>query len=108
MINRIISLKPNITEKAFTLAAEGKYTFIVNEKADKETIKNDISRIFKVTVEKVNIIRIPGKIKRTRKGIGKRKNILKAIVSLKKGEKIDIFESEKEKEPEKKVAKKDK
>jgi len=112
MINRIISLKPNITEKAFTLAAAGKYTFIINESADKEIIGRDVARIFKVTVEKVNVIRIPGKIKRTRSGSGKRKNVFKAIVTLKAGDKIDIFESDQGedggKKKEKKVTKENK
>lgn len=106
MLNNL-RLKPQVTEKAFTLASLGKYTFSVAGSASKAAISKAISELFKVNVVSVNIINIKGKVKRTRFGVGKRKDISKAIVTLKKGEKIDIFDTEEQKE-DKKVDKKQK
>ena len=94
MSNKLISFKPNITERAFALAANGKYTFLVDKNVNKNQVRSSIESYFKVNVTAVNIINIPGKVKKTKGVSGRRKDISKAIVTLKKGEKIDIFEAE--------------
>lgn len=89
---RDILIKPVVTEKSTGLLAENKYTFIVDLKANKTEVKKAVEEIFKVKVEKVNTMRVKGKIKRVRKSVGKTPDRKKAIVTLKQGDKIEIFE----------------
>ena len=92
-INRLADhLKsPLISEKAVILAEKNKYVFIVSRKANKPEIKKAIESIFKVKVDKVNVLNWKGK-PRIVKGIqGRVKGFKKAIVSLKEGEKINII-----------------
>jgi len=95
-MNTSILKKALISEKSFGRAAEGKFTFIVDKKASKEAVALEVKELFKVNPLSVNVINIKGKVKRTKKGEGRRSDIKKAIVTLKKGEKIDLFEVEKE------------
>jgi len=88
--------KPLVSEKSFSKVAMSKFTFIVNNSASKYEIKAMVEDLFKVTVTAVNTINIIGKVKKGKKGMGKRSDIRKAIVTLKKGDKIDLFEIEKE------------
>tara|TARA_Y100000590_G_C14908385_1_gene709156 strand:+ start:55 stop:348 length:294 start_codon:yes stop_codon:yes gene_type:complete len=83
-------LFPVITEKSTNLSALSKIVFKVHPKANKNTIKKNIEKIFKVNVTKVNIINKKNRKKITR---GRKVNILgykKAIVTLKKGQNIDL------------------
>jgi large subunit ribosomal protein L23 len=85
-----ILIKPLITEKAVNASQENKYIFIVNKKANKISVKEAISRKYNVKVEKVNIVNIKGKTKYFKGIPSKTKSFKKAIVTLKKGEKIEI------------------
>ena len=87
---RDIILKPVVSEKSYGLIDEGKYTFLVDPRATKTEIKLAIEQIFDVKVDKVNTLNRTGKTRRTRFGLGKRKDTKRAIVSLKSGT-IDIF-----------------
>jgi large subunit ribosomal protein L23 len=87
---RDIILKPVVSEKSYGLIDEGKYTFYVDTRANKTEIKLAIEKIFGVKVASVNTINRVGKLRRTRFGIGKRKDTKRAIVTLKSGT-IDIF-----------------
>lgn len=89
--------KPNISEKSFKDTSIGKYTFIVNKDASKEIVAKECESLFNVTVTAVNMIRYKGKVKMVKRIKGKRNDFKKAIVSLKKGDKIDLFEVESEK-----------
>mgnify|MGYP000978323110 CR=1 FL=1 len=89
---RDIIIKPVITEKSMDLLADNKYTFIVDKKANKTEIKNAIENIFKVRVEKVATMTTVGKIKRMGRHEGKTPNRKKAIVTLKPGHRIRLFE----------------
>ncbi len=89
--NKII-LKPVITEQSMDCAAQGKYTFRVASDSNKFEIKDALEKIFKVKVMKVNIINISGKERRRGRIVGKTSSWKKAIVTLKKGDKIEIFE----------------
>ena len=89
---RDIILKPVVSEKSYSLIDEGKYTFLVDPRATKTEIKLAIEKIFGVKVASVNTINRVGKARRTRFGIGKRKDTKRAIVTLREGS-IDIFGS---------------
>lgn len=86
-----ILTKATISEKSFALQEAGKYVFNVTPDANKDMVKKEIERLFKVNVVAVNIISIPGKIKRVGKVYGKRNDVKKAIVTIKKGQKIEEF-----------------
>ncbi len=86
-----IILKPVVSEKSYNLIDEGKYTFIVDPRSNKTEIKLAIEKIFGVKVESVNTVSRKGKTRRTRLGLGKRKDTKRAIVSLAPGATIDIF-----------------
>jgi large subunit ribosomal protein L23 len=87
---RDILLAPVVSEKSYGLLDEGKYTFIVDPRANKTEIKIAVERVFGVKVESVNTLNRQGKTRRTKFGLGKRKNTKRAIVTLKEGS-IDIF-----------------
>ncbi len=89
---RDIIIKPIITEKTMNLLVENKYTFIVDKRANKTEIKNAIESIFNVKVEKVYTINVKGKPKRMGRSVGKTPDRKKAIVALKPGQKIPLFE----------------
>jgi large subunit ribosomal protein L23 len=72
------------------LIDSGKYTFEVDPRSNKTEIKQAIEHIFKVEVATVNTMNRIGKTRRTKFGIGKRKDTKRAIVTLKSGS-IDIF-----------------
>ena len=80
---------PHISEKASDLAAKNQYIFKVFKKANKIQIKKVIEQIYGVNVLKVNIINIPKKPKKMGKTPGWKKGYKKAIVKIKKGQKIE-------------------
>ena len=82
---------PLITDKATRLLENNQYTFIVDRESDKITIKNTIEFLFDVKVTKVNSCRLPRKKKRVGKYIGWKAQYKKAIVTLAKGDVIDLF-----------------
>ena len=85
--------KPIISEKTMALTEEGKYTFEVSKDANKIEIKNAVENLFKVSVTKVNTILGTKKKKRVGKHSGFKPIVRKAIVTLKKGDKINAFEA---------------
>lgn len=84
--------KPMVTEKSTSLLQDNKYTFEVDPKANKTEIKQAVESLFKVKVEKVNTMHLKGKLKRVRQIQGRTPDRKKAIVTLKQGDKIEIFE----------------
>ena len=88
MLDTIIS--PKITEKATSLSEYNKIVFKVNEGATKKSIKKSVEKIFKVNVIKVNTINLKGKTKSVRGKIVNKSGYKKAIVTLKKGQSIDL------------------
>ena len=87
---RDIVIAPVVSEKSYALLDDNKYTFIVHPEANKTQIKIAIEEIFGVKVTSVNTINRKGKTRRTKFGMGKRKDTKRAIVTLKSGT-IDIF-----------------
>lgn len=82
---------PIITDKATRLLENNQYSFIVDRHSDKMTIKAAIEYLFNVKVLKVNTCRLPRKKKRVGKYIGWKPQYKKAIVSLAKGDVINLF-----------------
>ena len=83
-------LSPLVTEKSTNLSEQNKIVFKVPTKATKENLKKNIEKIFKVNVTKVNIINKKSRIKLTRGRKVKVSGFKKAIITLKKGQSIDL------------------
>ena len=83
-------IHPIITEKATNLSENNKVVFKVRDDASKKIIKKNIEKIFKVNVIKVNTITKKTKSKIIRGKIGYKKGYKKALVTLKKGQSIDL------------------
>jgi large subunit ribosomal protein L23 len=88
--NNIIKY-PIITDKATRLLENNQYSFIVNSKSDKCTIKLAIEDLFNVKVLKINTCNLPRKKKRIGKYIGWKSQYKKAIVTLSQGDTINLF-----------------
>lgn len=88
---RDIIFKPIVSEKTYEMQEEGKYTFEVDPRANKTEIKLAIEEIFNVKITSINTINRQGKTRRTKFGLGKRKNTKRAIVTLGEGSSIDIY-----------------
>lgn len=83
--------EPQITEKATDLGKENKYVFKVYPRANKVEIKKAIEDLYEVDVLTVRIIKIPPKSRRLGRTRGQRKGYKKAIVKVKKGQKIELL-----------------
>ena len=88
MLDTIVS--PVITEKATSLSEFNKIVFKVHKGSSKNSIKKSIEKIFKVNVIKVNTINLKGKTKLVRNKKAYKSGYKKAIVTLKKGQNIDL------------------
>ena len=89
--HRDVLIAPVVSEKSYGLLDANKYTFLVHPDANKTEIKIAVEKVFNVKVTSVNTLNRPGKTRRTRYGMGKRKDTKRAIVSLAEGQRIDIF-----------------
>ena len=83
-------LSPFVTEKSTNLSEQNKIVFRVPSKANKENLKKNIEKIFKVNVVKINIINKQNRKKLTRGRKVKVPGFKKAIITLKKGQNIDL------------------
>ena len=88
---RDIIIAPAVSEKSYGLIDQGKYTFLVDPRANKTEINLAIEKIFGVKVAGINTLNRPGKTRRTRFGMGKRKDTKRAIVSVAPGDRIELF-----------------
>ena len=84
--------RPLITEKATALQANGQYAFEVAAEATKPQIKQAVEKAFKVEVTVVNVMTVPGKRRKLRGRQLPARTWKKAIVTLKPGDKIELFE----------------
>ena len=87
-----ILVRPLITEKTMKLVEEGKYTFEVKQGSNKVEVKKAVEELFKVEVTAVNMVNTLRKKRRVGKYEGLRPAVQKAIVTLAKGQKLDVFE----------------
>tara|TARA_B100000965_G_C19228600_1_gene599108 strand:+ start:343 stop:633 length:291 start_codon:yes stop_codon:yes gene_type:complete len=88
LFDKIIS--PHITEKSTNLSEQNKIIFKVPNKANKVNLKKNIEKIFKVNVTKINIINKRTRIKTSNRRSKKILGYKKAIVTIKKGQNIDL------------------
>jgi large subunit ribosomal protein L23 len=86
-----IIIRPYITEKSNMEVADGKYTFLVNTKANKTEIRNAVETLFSVKVLKVNTLNYDGKIKRMGVHQGARADWKKAIVKIDTNPKSETY-----------------
>lgn len=84
--------RPLITEKSTLLKEQNRYAFEVALKASKRQIKEAVETAFKVNVIKVNVMNVPGKMKRMRRRKVMTPSWKKAIVTLEPGQKIEFYE----------------
>ena len=83
-------VSPNITEKSTSMSEFNKVVFRVHNGASKNSIKKSIEKIFKVNVIKINTINLRGKTKLVKGKKSNKPGYKKAIVTLKKGQSIDL------------------
>ena len=83
-------LSPLITEKSTNLSEQNKITFKVPSNANKKNLKTNVEKIFKVNVIKINIINKQSRTKLTKGKKVKVSGFKKAIITLKKGQSIDL------------------
>ncbi|MBD1135274.1 50S ribosomal protein L23 [Pelagibacterales bacterium SAG-MED47] len=83
-------INPLVTEKSTNLSEQNKIIFKVPKSANKKNLKNNIEKIFKVNVIKINIINKQNRTKLTRGKKVKVSGFKKAIITLKKGQSIDL------------------
>ena len=83
-------LSPLLTEKTTNLSSQNKVVFKVRKNANKKNLKKNIEKIFKVNVTKINIINKQNRTKLTRGRKVKVSGYKKAIITLKKGQSIDL------------------
>lgn len=87
-----VLLKPIVTEKTTDLMEENKYTFKVDKNANKIEIKHAVESIFKVDVTDVRTMNVYGKMKRQGRTQGLTASWKKAIVTVKQGQRLPIFD----------------
>ncbi len=88
-------IRPVVSEKSTLLGDQGKYVFEVAPDANKIQIKLAVEEAFsnkKVEVVTVNIVRVPGKVRRRGRSVGMTRSWKKAIVTLRAGQRLDLFE----------------
>jgi large subunit ribosomal protein L23 len=89
---REVLIAPVVSEKSYSLIEDNKYSFRVHEKAHKTQIRQAVEELFEVKVEAVNIVKVPSKPKRRGFSKGKKPGWKKAVVRLRAGDRIEIFE----------------
>ena len=87
-----VLIAPVVSEKSYSLIAERKYTFKVHKDAHKTQVRQAVEELFDVTVERVNIVKVQAKPKRRGLTQGTRPGWKKAIVEVREGDTIEIFE----------------
>lgn len=88
-----VLVKPLVTEKSMqALQDSNRVSFKVRRDVNKIQVRKAVEQIFEVTVESVNMVAVRGKKKRFGRNIGQSKDWKKAIVKLKAGDKIELFE----------------
>jgi len=86
-----ILVRPLVTEKTTALQRLGQYAFEVTKGANKVEIRKAVKAVYGVTPTDVRVITVLGKPVRSRTGFSRRSNWRKALVTLKKGDRIDLF-----------------
>ena len=88
-------IRPVVSEKSTILGDHGKYVFEVAPDANKIQIRHAVEEAFankKIQVVTVNILRVPGKLRRRGRSVGMTRSWKKAVVTLRAGQRLDLFE----------------
>ena len=88
-----VIIRPVVSEKSFVLAEAGKYTFRVHDKAHKTQIRQAIEKLFDVRVVEVRTVSVKSKPKRRGVSVGRTRSWKKAIVQVREGDTIPIFQA---------------
>jgi large subunit ribosomal protein L23 len=86
-------LRPRVTEKSYTLNTLNQYVFVVAKGATKKILKQAIEEAYAVNVEKVRIVCLPAKKRVSGKQVGSKSAVKKAIVSVAKGQTLELLKS---------------
>jgi large subunit ribosomal protein L23 len=89
---RQVLIAPVVSEKSYSLIGENKYSFRVHEKAHKTQIRQAVEEVFDVKVQSVNVLKVRPKPKRRGLQKGVKPGWKKAVVELREGDRIEIFE----------------
>jgi large subunit ribosomal protein L23 len=89
---RDILIAPVVSEKSYSLIEDNKYSFRIHDNAHKTQVRQAVEELFDVKVEGVNIVRVKAKPKRRGVSKGVKPGWKKAIVQLRAGDRIEIFE----------------
>jgi len=92
IIEKNVLLAPVVSEKSVAAMEENKYTFLVATDSNKIEIRKAVEKQFNVHVLKVRTMNYEGKLKRMGRFQGRRSSYKKAVVTLKEGESIPVFE----------------
>jgi large subunit ribosomal protein L23 len=92
LASRDVLIAPVVSEKSYSLIEASKYSFKVHPKARKTQIRQAVEELFDVTVLSVNVVKVQPKPKRRGLHRGTKPGWKKAIVQLREGDKIEIFE----------------
>ena len=87
-----VLLSPVVSEKSYSLIEDRKYSFRVHKDAHKTQVRQAVEELFEVKVERVNIVKVQSKPKRRGTFKGTKPGWKKAIVQLRKGDSIEIFQ----------------
>jgi len=89
---RDVLIAPVVSEKSYSLIEDSKYSFRIHDDAHKVQVRQAVEELFGVKVEGVNIVRVKSKPKRRGLSKGVKPGWKKAIVQLREGDRIEIFE----------------
>lgn len=94
LAERLLS-RPRITEKSYAMNAENKYVFEVTKTSTKKSVKRAVEEVYGVNVVAVNMVRLPAKkrVSGRSRTVGVKGSIKKAIVSVAKGQTIELFKA---------------
>ena len=87
-----VLIRPVISEKSYEQITQNQYTFRVHKDAHKTQVRQAVEQLFDVRVERVNIVKVQPKPKRRGRFIGTKPGWKKAVVQLRQGDSIEIFE----------------
>jgi large subunit ribosomal protein L23 len=87
-----VLLRPVVSEKSYEQITQNQYTFQVHKDAHKTQIRQAVEQLFEVKVERVNIVKVQAKPKRRGRILGSKPGWKKAVVQLRKGDTIEIFQ----------------
>jgi large subunit ribosomal protein L23 len=87
-----VLIRPVVSEKSYGQIAQNQYTFQVHKDAHKTQVRQAVEQLFDVKVERVNIVKVQPKPKRRGRSIGIKPGWKKAVVQLRAGDTIEIFE----------------